>query len=416
MAYKAIVIVNLIGGNDSWNMVVPTATTPYATYATSRGDRAIDSGDLVSISPAIAGYGMHPDLDGIASRINSSKGSVIANIGTLVEPTTKAQIAAGSVQLPPQLFSHSDQQLLRQLPYSLRGDHGWAGRMMDVLGYNDPLSRINMIGGTFSIIQEGLNNTIPYVIKSTGPEPPYGMFENGSVQRRLAFDEIISSTGSITHNALAGATANKLLSSYDLYAELITRLSNASIATTFPTTNLGRQLKTAAQILSVRDTMPERQVIVLSQPDYDTHDNADTRQPLLFAELDAALSAFIDELDEQREALGTTDDVVVWVHSEFGRTLSPNSTGGSDHGWGGVELLFGDTINSGTATMFGTWPNQAIGSADDMPEATARGRLIPTTGHDQIAHSLATWFGLSSAQANQLFNRVPGLGGPVDVF
>jgi uncharacterized protein (DUF1501 family) len=135
--YKALVCVFLFGGNDSWSMVVPRSDAEYNAYAQSRQNLAIAKDQLLPLN-AVNGngvlYGMHPSMQGVASLFESSRCAVMANVGPLIAPTSKVQYQQGTVQLPPQLFSHNDQQ---DQWHSLRGKAvsktGWAGRIADLL-------------------------------------------------------------------------------------------------------------------------------------------------------------------------------------------------------------------------------------------------------------------------------------------
>ncbi|NBP09042.1 MAG: DUF1501 domain-containing protein, partial [Gammaproteobacteria bacterium] len=182
--YKALVCLFLFGGNDSWNMVVPTSTAEYNAYSRSRGggttsSLAVDRASLLPISlpGQVSGdpaYGFHPSMTGARDLFNEGKLAVMANIGPLIRPTTKTQYqTAGTTghALPPQLFSHNDQQ---DQWHSLRGrttlKSGWAGRVADVLNAqagNQGLSvNVSLAGQTYFQASEIAK---PYVMGATGP-------------------------------------------------------------------------------------------------------------------------------------------------------------------------------------------------------------------------------------------------------
>ena len=131
--YKATVCLFLFGGNDSWNMVVPTSAAEYDAYSNARGGAlgvgsglAVPQASLLPLTlqtpdPNGATYGMHPNMPGLQELFNAGRAAVVANVGPLITPTTKAQYQTATTTghaLPPQLFSHNDQQ---DQWHSLRG-------------------------------------------------------------------------------------------------------------------------------------------------------------------------------------------------------------------------------------------------------------------------------------------------------
>src|SRR5829696_922688 len=146
--YKALVCLFLAGGNDANNMIVPFDTTGYNAYASAagRGAIALSRAQLLGITPKTTDgreWALHSSLNadvantnttGLKSLFDAGKMALIGNVGTLVVPTTKAQYTARSVPLPPQLFSHNDQQVEWQSsvpdkPFST----GWGGRVADLV-------------------------------------------------------------------------------------------------------------------------------------------------------------------------------------------------------------------------------------------------------------------------------------------
>ena len=140
--YKALVCVFLYGGNDSWNMLVPTSTAEYNAYARSRGANtssslAVAKDKLLAISPrgftpGDPTFGLYPGMPEIRDLFNAGRVAILPNVGPLVCPTTKEQYRNSfglNHDLPPQLFSHNDQQ---DQWNSLRGKFllttGWGGR------------------------------------------------------------------------------------------------------------------------------------------------------------------------------------------------------------------------------------------------------------------------------------------------
>ena len=150
-----------------------------------------------------------------------------------------------------------------------------------------------------------------------------------------------------------------------------------------------------AQILKVRANLGmKRQIFFVSQGGYDTHSNQLVQQLGLYAELAGALSAF----DNATIELGLDGKVVTFTESEFGRTLQPSSAGGSDHAWGGHQLVLGGSLRS--ADVHGTFPQLAIDGPDDVSK---RGVWLPSTSLDQYAATMASWFGVPDSALKSVF-------------
>ena len=146
--YKALVLVFFSGGNDGNNMVIPNhpdaTISNYSVYAAARGaDLAVPQASLLPITvPRMGGltYGLHPNFGtgttnaGIHPLWAQGKMAIVTNVGTLVRPTTKAQMSQSSHPKPYQLYSHSDQTFQHQTSISnAQAFTGWGGRLSDRL-------------------------------------------------------------------------------------------------------------------------------------------------------------------------------------------------------------------------------------------------------------------------------------------
>ena len=134
--YKAMVCVFLQGGNDGNNMVVPMTQTDFDAYRAIRGNLALpdNSARLLAVQSLADGkpYGLNDGLKGLHPLWGQGKLAVVANMGNLVKPTTRAEYLANAGPVPTNLFSHSDQtaQMQSGFPNSGAGT-GWAGRVAD---------------------------------------------------------------------------------------------------------------------------------------------------------------------------------------------------------------------------------------------------------------------------------------------
>ncbi|MBP6597223.1 MAG: DUF1501 domain-containing protein, partial [Arenimonas sp.] len=137
--YRALVCIYLFGGNDSFNMVVPRSAAAYANYQAARPALSIAQANLLPITPlsgaAGADWGLHPAMPEMQALFESGRASLLANVGPLVTPTTKADYSARRVPLPPELFSHVDQQAYSMsMGSETASKAGWGGRIADRLG------------------------------------------------------------------------------------------------------------------------------------------------------------------------------------------------------------------------------------------------------------------------------------------
>ncbi|MEO6185661.1 MAG: DUF1501 domain-containing protein, partial [Steroidobacteraceae bacterium] len=369
--YKALVCLFMFGGNDCWNMVVPTSTAEYNAYSTSRGGEAgVGSGLAIpqaSLLPINAlntnlngvTFGLHPSMTGMQSLFESQRAAVIANVGPLIRPTTKAQYLTAGWDLPPQLFSHNDQQ---DQWHSLRGasllKSGWGGRVADLLAAQTadqqlPLN-VSLAGQTY--FQAGLNAR-PYVMGSTGATTFAGFGTTGvNLARRQTFDAIVNGTLASSSNTAYERSYASVQQRAVQYADRVnTALAAGRTFTALPDTGvtlspLATQLRTVAKMISVRSSLAmSRQIFFVSVGGFDTHDDLLADQPGLLGGVSSAVKSFYDALTE----MSMEQSVTLFTHSDFARTLTSNGDG-SDHAWGGLQFVVGGAVRG--RTIYGTYP------------------------------------------------------------
>ena len=389
--YKALVCVFMFGGNDSFNMVVPRSNAEYDLYAASRQNLAIDQTALLAINPLTpdgAQYGLHPSMTGMKSLFESGRLAVLSNVGPLIEPTTKDQFLGNSVMLPPQLFSHNDQQ---DQWHSLKGretvNTGWAGRVADLIRTNVADQQMATNASLFgNVLFQSADESIAYVMGPTGPVQFEGFTGNPiSQEQRLAFESIINASYSSIYERGFAEIQQRAVAASDLVSNAI---AGAVVNTPFPASQLGTQLRTVARLIDVRDQLQmQRQVFFVAAGGFDSHDNQNRDQPGLLGDISDSMSAFYDATVE----INAADLVTTFTQSDFGRTLTSNGDG-TDHAWGGNQLVMGDAVIG--QDMYGTYPLLEICGPDDV----TGGRMIPTTSADQYAATLARWFGIPDAE------------------
>jgi len=426
--YRALVCIFLNGGNDGNNTIVDLGQ--YGSYATARGvDLAIPQANLLPVSPAGGGsYGLHPNLTQLRDLFNQQKLAVICNVGPLVEPINQTTYINGTGKKPLQLFSHSDQVGLFQTSIAnVVSQTGWGGRVGDTLaGLNGSATfpqNISIAG--INLLLTGVNSRQLAVAdvgntgspNSLGALLPLTMTGTPSevTDRRNAFDALRALDLNLT---LVKAASDTRSSSLQTSAVLAT--ANASLTTSFPNTSLGRQLMQVARLIKVSSDPNvinmKRQIFFCQIGGFDTHSGQNNGQGNLLTQVSAAMKAFYDATVE----LGLANKVTTFTLSDFGRTLQFSGQGvatvGTDHAWGNHHFIMGDSVNGGR--FFGTYPTLALGGPDDTntPGANARGRWIPTTSVEQYAATLATWYGLSSADLAAVFPLIGRFSSPTIPF
>lgn len=394
--YKALVCIFMYGGNDANNMVVPLDSSGYANYAQLRSTLALPQSALLPLSVAgsTPAYGLHPSLPGLQSLWNSGNLAIVANVGTLVQPLTKTQYLSATTVKPESLFSHIDQQHQWQASISDTSSSasGWGGRL------SDQLASLNV------------NSSVPPMISTGGNN----LFVTGAASQAL----VIPVSGSFGLSGYSKSSADAARSSaltqllnIDQQADLVKAAANimtqalASSATLNPiltststtlgghfsglTSNFAKQMLAIAKVIEARSTLgASRQVFLATLGSFDTHTDQLNRQQNLFAEMDAALTAFHGAVAD----IGAGSSVTSFTLSDFSRTYLPNTGGGTDHAWGSQHLVIGDAVHG--AQIYGTMPTVVLAGPED---AGTEGRWIPTIAVDQYAATLASWFGADPA-------------------
>jgi uncharacterized protein (DUF1501 family) len=400
--YKALVCVFMFGGNDGNNTLIPIDGAGYGQYAAVRPASSginLPQASLLPIQPSNVGtpFGLHPALPELQALFNDRKMAVLANVGTLIQPTSKAQYNAGL--RPLSLYSHADQQAQWQSSISdTVSATGWGGRVADgVVAFNaaSGFPVVTSLDGT--VLFTTGTATSPLAIPTTGSFALAGYGANGAGNARLAAVQqllALSSSSVLVNGAnRIGAQALQLSTTVNP----ILANTNSTVAPLFAAlkTSTANQLFQVAKMIEARAaTGARRQIFFVQLGSFDTHGDQLNRQQNLFAELSPALNAFYDAT----AALGVGSQVTTFTLSDFGRTLQPASGGGTDHAWGNHHFIIGDAVHGGA--FYGEYPQLVLAGPND---AESEGRWLPTTAVDQYGATLAKWFGVAPADLGVAF-------------
>jgi uncharacterized protein (DUF1501 family) len=395
--YKALVCIFLFGGNDANNMIVPIDSR-YSAYQLARANIALPQNQLLPLqSGGNANYGLHPNMPELQALFNNQKNlAVLANVGTLVLPTTQ-QTYKTYKNLPENLYSHSDQQDQWQSAQLVGTPNaGWAGKVADNVQatYNTAAQFPPVLSINGNAIFCTGDTTRPFTMTPYSTPGLQGFGTSAASQARFqATQQLLTFDSGLSLVQSANTVTNAAVQYGIVLADALKNIS--PLSTTFTKNYLSQQLRQVAQVISARSSLGMgRQIFFVSAGGFDTHSDQLLQQVQLLSEISQAMSTFYQATQE----LGVANQVTTFTLSEFNRTLQPGTNAGTDHAWGSHQLILGGAVKGNN--VYGTFPTLALGGPDD---AGSNGRWIPTTALDQYGATLASWFGVSDANLPSVF-------------
>lgn len=462
--YKALVCVFLFGGNDSHNMVLATDTDSWSRYFAARNtgtdpialmpagtaatpvgqvnaltgriataDDPVAWGGVLpivprSLNPIPAGtnastrtFALHPFMQPVKTLFDANRLAVVANVGTLIQPITKAQYEARSAPYPSNLFSHNDQQSTWQAGQTEGARVGWGGRFGDLLagenGTSATFTAVSTAGNAVflsgqSLVQYQINTGSQPAVVITG-QSGNSLFGSQTAPSRVR--EILRDTSQASLFAADYATtADRSIGS----ASMLNTAFTASAVTGIPaapayrnpvtgateTNSLATQLQTVARMIAAAPALGiRRQVFFVSLGGWDTHDLQNAVQANNLSKVAYAL-AFFDGVLGDIGGVNMRNAVTTFTASDFSRTFTTNGDG-TDHAWGGHHLVMGGSVRGGD--IYGQYPTLGVDQGSFRNPDMTRSHLIPTTSVDQYGATLGRWLGVSESDLDLIF---PNLG------
>jgi len=462
--FKALVVVDLSGGNDAVSMFVPAEsgsniTTGYESYAAVRTSelriadqnlmpalrsRVDSNGTLLLDTGESNPYGVSGndirscykkgfyllDRNGFESKVainalmpeiaywmDRGKGAIVQNVGSLIQPTTKAQIRNKEAKLPPFLFAHNQQSLLMKIgaASSINIPTGWLGRVADKWStmYDGSVYRMNINLSSFGQYKMFFGTiTQPMSYSGYGPVS-YDHYTAKSLRERLVqqndgdmFRALSDRTQAATMAQVAQTvtdwqekkdlfSSNNLVDSYGIAFDKMPSQGDMGINASI-NEHAVHDFMTAAKLIKIlKDKGHKRVVISVAVGGFDQH----STHAKTHAQRIRGVSLGIDRFMRTMEATGLMDDVTLFTVSEFARSAGSNRDG-TDHAWGGAYMVLGGAVKPGN---YGTFPDLTLNGPDDYSN---KGRFIPTTSYSQYFGTILKWFG---ADAEVLDHALPEL-------
>lgn len=399
--YKALVFLYLSGGVDSFNMLVPHsncanesgANDLYAEYSATRAIAKVGKNQLLTIDASGSNqtcqtFGLHPALSFVRSQYTAGEAAFIANVGALVEPTTRAMIEAKTARLPLSLFAHNVQTTAAFTVHAQKkvARAGIIGNILNVLERDSGMRTSSWsINGNRKILD--------------GARPPWVLhYGSGFVrwQRRDHSGFYMRELHTNESGSPFGETiADKLTSTIAGQREMSDLLNAATLSTSFSNVMLELELQQVSKVIKTRDArQAERDIFFVSIGGWDMHNEVVEALQTKLEMVDSALRKFVSEMRAQ----GIWDSVVIQQSSEFGRNLASNARG-TDHGWGGNVFVMGGRING--SRIHGVYPDSMKGNSRHTLRG-GQGRVIPTMGWEGVWKPLAQWLGVADERMSEI--------------
>lgn len=357
---RILVVVQLDGGNDGINTIVPLNDDGYAQHRT---ELRLKSDRLIRVNEDV---GLHPSLKPLAELLDRGELAVVQGVG-YPNPNRSHDVSMA-------IWHTSKFDRVAHKSY------GWIGKALD--------------------LQQAPKSADAQSILLSNENPPLALRGRTSRSVALAHMDDLQLTGTISFPKTPSIPQDDLVS-FAQQAALDAQVASKRIAEvkttasqpeSYPATQLASQLKTIAQLIKSGFSTS---VYYAIQPGYDTHAEQLYLHSSLLTELSGALHAFQEDLNQS----GLAGQVVTVCFSEFGRRVAENASNGTDHGTAGPVLAMGPAVNAGF-----------IGAAPSLTDLEHGDVRMQIDFRSVYAAILEDWMDVSSRSV------LNGSFAPIDLF
>ena len=306
LGFKKLVIVQLSGGNDGLNTIIPYTND---IYYKSRPNIAISKNDCIKITDE---FGINKNLAPLKNLYDKGYLSVINNVG--YPNPIRSHFRSTDIW---HTASDSNQYL----------NTGWLGRYIDIYG-KKPYSGIEL-DDSLSLIMKG------DVLKGIATKNPTSLYNN---TKTPYFKKVLDSQRDVhlsEHNL--GYLYKTMIEAKSSAKYIFETSKTYNSALTYPNNPFGKQLKTTAQFINSR---VESKVFYVSMGGFDTHVRQEKKQNKLLQTYSDAMDVFVKDLEQK----DTFKDTLILTFSEFGRRVKQNAASGTDHGAANNVFIIGKNL------------------------------------------------------------------------
>lgn len=351
---RVLIIVNMQGGNDGLNTVVPHGMPQYYRYRPSIG---VTPNEVLSLNAQI---GLNPNLKSLKGMYDAGNVAIVQGVG-----------------YPKPDHSHFRSTEIWQTAAPDRYEStGWLGRYLDSAGL--PSSNLFNAVALAQVLPEAMMSRtvdVPSIAQLQG----YRLASDSKTMARTTFTSLLSDARTPFNSPYLATVAEIEDHAQRGSEELPKLIGNYKTDASYPATPIGRSLALAAQIVGSKIAT---RVIYVQHGSFDTHAAQKVTQDRLLRELSDALKAFYDDL----AAHGNDKRTLTMTFSEFGRRVAENASRGTDHGEAGPMFLIGGGIKGG---IYGDHP-----SLDDLDNGDIK---FTVDFRSVYATVVEKWFGKPSS-------------------
>ena len=407
LPYKAIVNVFLEGGYDSFNLLVPlvcegrnaVGTFVNEQYDSERGELAFTEVEryltIKSVgSQPCSEFAIHDEMTILKELYDDGDLLFVAGMGVIdnAQGMTKSNFQE---KTDVQLFAHNTMQdeTRRVDPKKTNLNTGVLGRMAEVLtkqGYTT--NSISIDDPSVLVTARTGKAPAPVVVSRTGVNTFGEKPESETLDITSYAFELNRQTGN-SSSFFCKTWSERFTTGIYQAQSLKQSLDATQLGNHWPTEEipeLGQKFGTLSRLIHARSSRgADRDFMHLPFGSWDHHSQLKPNLRSQFTLLNLGLRWFVQELKEK----GLWDSVTIVIGSDFARTITPNSGGGSDHGWSGIYFIMGGGVRGGR--VLGKYPDDLTPNG---PLNVGRGRLLPTTSWDCLWNGVAQWMGIETEE------------------